>query len=338
MVIVSSQAMVQSLLWGVVSFVLAVLMGRPLIRLLQQHHVGKMIRPDGPATHQVKMGTPTMGGLMMLVPVLLLTVLTNLAQVMARCSSDLAGRASMWMPLGVMVAYALLGLYDDSRSLHDTTGVGMLARLKFPWQALIGVLAAAGLRLVLGLGGMAVPTLAQEVDIGWLYVPVAALLIVGFANGVNLTDGLDGLAGGTSAIAYFAYGVIAYFQGQTYLVTFCFTMVGAILGFLWYNVHPAQVFMGDVGSMALGAALATVALMTEQWLLLAIIGVVFVAEALSVMLQVGYFKWTKGKRLFKMAPLHHHFELLGWSEVQITQRFWLVASVAAMVGIALALL
>ncbi len=327
MAIVSPKAMAQSLLWGVGSFALTVLVGRPLIRLLQRRHVGKMIRLDGPATHQVKMGTPTMGGLMMLGPVLLLTVVTNLA-----------GRASLWMPLGVMVSYALLGLYDDWCGLHDRTGVGMLARLKFPWQLFIGVLAAAGLRFVLKLGGMAVPTLAQELDIGWAYVAVAALLIVGFANAVNLTDGLDGLAAGTSAVAYLAYGAIAYFQGQTYLVTFCFTMVGAILGFLWYNVHPAQVFMGDVGSLALGATLATVALMTEQWLLLAVIGVVFIAEVASVMLQVGYFKWTKGRRLFKMAPLHHHFELLGWSEVRITQRFWLIASVAAMVGIALALL
>jgi len=319
--------MASSLLCGLVSFVLAVLMGRPLIHLLQRRHIGKTIRLDGPTTHQVKVGTPTMGGLMILGPVLLLTVLTNLA-----------GRASMWMPLGVMAGFALLGLYDDWRGLQDRTGVGMLARLKFPWQLAIGVLAAAGLRFLLKLGGMAVPTLPQELDIGWAYLPVTALLIVGFANAVNLTDGLDGLAGGTSAIAYSAYGLIAYLQDQTYLAVFCFTMVGALLGFLWYNVHPAQVFMGDVGSMALGATLATVALMTEQWLLLAVIGAVFVAEVLSVMLQVGYFKWTKGKRLFKMAPLHHHFELLGWSEVQITQRFWLVASVAAMVGIALAVL
>jgi phospho-N-acetylmuramoyl-pentapeptide-transferase len=319
--------MAKSLLWGIGSFVLAVVAGRPLIRLLQRQHVGKTIRLDGPATHQVKMGTPTVGGLMMLGPILLLTVLTNLA-----------GRASMWMPLGVMVCYAALGLYDDWRSLHDRTGVGMLARLKFPCQLFVGVLAAAGLRFRLGLGGMAVPTLTQELDIGWAYVPIAALLIVGFANAVNLTDGLDGLAAGTSALAYLAYGVIAYFQAQTYLVTFCFTMVGAILGFLWYNVHPAQVFMGDVGTQALGATLATVALMTEQWLLLAVIGVVFVAEVASVMLQVGYFKWTKGKRLFKMAPLHHHFELLGWPEVRITQRFCLIASVAAMAGVALALL
>jgi phospho-N-acetylmuramoyl-pentapeptide-transferase len=174
-------------------------------------------------------------------------------------------------------------------------------------------------------------------DIGWLYVPAAAFLIVGGANAVNLTDGLDSLAGGTAAIAFVAYGVIAYLQGQVYLVTFCFTVVGAVFGFLWYNAYPAQLFMGDIGALALGGTLATVALMTEQWLLLAIVGIVFVAEALSVAAQVGYFKMTKGKRLFKMAPLHHHFELLGWSEVQIVQRFWLIAMLAAMVGIALAL-
>jgi len=318
--------MAQALLWGSVSFLLAVLSGGPLIRLLRRYRIGKTIRIDGPARHQVKMGTPTMGGLMILVPVLLVTVLTNLV-----------GRYSMLMPLGVMVAYGLLGIYDDWCGIHDRQGVGMLARLKFPWQVFIGLLAALGLRFILDLGGMAVPTFPQEFDIGGWYVLVATFLIVGTANAVNLTDGLDGLAGGTSAIAYIAYGVIAYLQNQIYLATFCFTMVGAILAFLWYNAYPAELFMGDVGSMALGATLATVALMTEQWLLLAVVGIVFVAEALSDILQVGYFKLTHGKRLFKMAPLHHHFELLGWSEVQITQRFWLIAILAAMVGIALAL-
>jgi len=318
--------MAHALLWGVMSFVLAVLSGRPLIRLLRRYGLGKTIRVDGPATHQVKMGTPTMGGLMILVPVLLVTVLTNLV-----------GRYSILMPLGVMVAYGLLGIYDDWRGVHDRGGIGMLVRLKFPWQASIGLLAAFGLRFVLDLGGMAVPTFPGEFDIGWWYLPIAAFLIIGAANAVNLTDGLDGLAGGTSAIAYVAYGIIAYLQNQSYLVTFCFTMAGAILAFLWYNAYPAELFMGDVGSMALGATLATVALMTEQWLLLSVIGVVFVAETVSDLLQVAYFKLTKGKRLFKMAPLHHHFELLGWSEVQITQRFWLIAMLAAMLGIALAL-
>jgi phospho-N-acetylmuramoyl-pentapeptide-transferase len=184
---------------------------------------------------------------------------------------------------------------------------------------------------------MAVPFLPKEVDIGWLYVPLATFLIVGSANAVNLTDGLDGLAGGTSAIAFAGFAVIAYLQGQAYLVTLCFTMAGAILGFLWYNVYPADLFMGDVGAMALGGTLATVALMTEQWLLLGVVGAVFVAETLSDILQVGYFRLTQGKRLFRMAPLHHHFEMLGWPEVRVTQRFWLVAVLAAMLGIALAL-
>jgi phospho-N-acetylmuramoyl-pentapeptide-transferase len=232
----------------------------------------------------------------------------------------------------------LLGIYDDLCGLQDRTGIGMLARFKFPWQVLIAVLAASGLRFILDLGGMAVPTFPREFDIGWWYLLVATFLIVGAANAVNLADGLDGLAGGTSAIAFVAYGIIAYLQGQAFLVTFCFTMVGAILAFLWYNAYPAELFMGDVGSMALGATLATVALMTEQWLLLALVGIVFVAEALSDVLQISYFKWSGGKRLFKMAPLHHHFELLGWSEMQIVQRFWLVSILAAMLGIALALL
>jgi len=318
--------MAHALLWGTLSFLLAGVCGGPLIRLLRRQGIGKTIRIDGPAMHQVKMGTPTMGGLMILLPVLLVTLLTNLTE-----------RYSILVPLGVMVAYGLLGIYDDLRGVRDRTGVGMLARFKFAWQALIGLLTAFGLRYILDLGGMAVPTFPLEFDIGWWYLPIASFLIIGAANAVNLTDGLDGLAGGTSAVAYMAYGVIAYLQVQVYLVTFCFTVVGAVMAFLWFNAYPAELFMGDVGSMALGATLATVALMTEQWLLLAIVGAVFVAEALSVLLQVGYFKWTGGKRLFKMAPLHHHFELLGWSEVQVVQRFWIVAILVAMLGIALAL-
>jgi phospho-N-acetylmuramoyl-pentapeptide-transferase len=161
--------------------------------------------------------------------------------------------------------------------------------------------------------------------------------IVGTANAVNLTDGLDTLAGGTAALAFAAYGIIAFLQDQSFLATFSFTVVGATLGFLWFNAHPAQVFMGDTGSLALGAALAVVAMMTGHWLLLPLIGIVFVAEALSVILQVAYFKLSSGKRIFLMSPLHHHFELLGWSEPQVTMRFWLAGMVAAMAGIALAL-
>jgi phospho-N-acetylmuramoyl-pentapeptide-transferase len=319
--------MAQALLWGTLAFVLSVALGAPLIRFLRAHGIGKTIRIDGPSTHQVKVGTPTMGGLMILGPVLGMTLLTNLVD-----------RHSILLPLGVMVAYGLMGMYDDWRGVQDHVGEGVLARFKFPWQVLVALLTAIGLRYVLDLGGMAVPTFARAIDIGLWYLPIAAFLVVGSANAVNLADGLDGLAGGTSAVAYVAYGIIAYLQGQAYLAVFCFTMVGSILAFLWYNAYPAELFMGDVGSMALGATLATVALMTEQWLLLAVVGVVFVAETLSVVLQIGFFKWGGGRRLFKMAPLHHHFELLGWSEVQTVQRFWLVAILAAMLGIALALL
>jgi phospho-N-acetylmuramoyl-pentapeptide-transferase len=187
-----------------------------------------------------------------------------------------------------------------------------------------------------------VPGVRQAVDLGWMWVPIAAFVIISSANAVNFTDGLDGLAGIIVASAFVAYGVIALLQGQVYLVHFCFTVVGACFAFLWYNAHPAQMIMGDTGSLALGATLGIVALMTGQWLLLPVVALVPVAETMSVILQVLYFKYTRrrfgqGRRVFKMSPLHHHFELLGWSETQVVQRFWLVGLLAAMAGVALAL-
>jgi phospho-N-acetylmuramoyl-pentapeptide-transferase len=165
---------------------------------------------------------------------------------------------------------------------------------------------------------------------------VAVLVIVSSTNAVNITDGLDGLAGLVGATAFVAYAVIAGLQGQVFLVRFCFTVVGALFAFLWYNAYPAQMFMGDTGSLAIGALLGVVALMTAQWTLLPLIAIIPASETLSVILQIVFFRWTKGRRLFRMAPLHHHFELLGWSETQIVQRFWLLGLLAAMVGVALA--
>ncbi|HLA44006.1 MAG TPA: phospho-N-acetylmuramoyl-pentapeptide-transferase, partial [Aggregatilineales bacterium] len=183
------------------------------------------------------------------------------------------------------------------------------------------------------------PMIPVEIEIArWIWIPIAILIIVGFSNAVNLTDGMDGLAGIIVATAFAAYGIIASLQGQSFLVQFCFIVVGACFGFLWYNAHPAQMFMGDVGSLSLGAALGTVALMTGQWTLLPLIAVIPVAEALSVVIQVTYFKYSDGHRVFRMAPLHHHFEKGNWSETQVVQRFWLVAILTAMVGIALVLL
>lgn len=353
----TSAPMPFTLTLGTVSFFLAVIWGRPLINLLRRWHIGKQIRLDGPNSHQAKMGTPTMGGLMILAPVFVITVVLNFANFL---SGFAAGRAflayfgfehgstligkSILVPLGVMVGFGLLGAFDDLAGVRGRNqGIGLLARYKFTGQVFIALLTALGLHFALNLRSVALPTVEQKIDIGIWYVPIAMFIIVGFANAVNLTDGLDGLAGSTAALAFAAYGIIAYLQGQYPLLAFCFTTVGALMAFLWYNAYPADLFMGDTGSQALGATLAVVALLSGQWLLLPVIGFIFVAEAGSVILQVACFQWTKrrygqGRRLFKMSPLHHHFELLGWSETQVTQRFWLVGILAAMLGIALALL
>lgn len=325
--------MASSLVLGTISFLLAVFWGSPLIKWLKRFRIGKQIRIEGPSSHKVKMGTPTMGGLMAVIPVLLITAALNLPNLRGL---NLIGR-SILLPMGVMLSFAILGAIDDLAGVRDHKGTGLLARYKFLWQILIAAVAALGLHFGLGLRSVALPTVPNKIDIGLWYLPIAMFIIVGSSNAVNLTDGLDSLAGGTVAIAFTAYGIIAYLQGQVYLVNFCFTIVGAVLAFLWYNAYPAMLFMGDTGALSLGATLGTVALMTGQWLLLPVVGIIFVAEALSDILQVAYFKLTKGKRIFKMAPLHHHFELKGWSEVQVTLRFWFIAMLAAMLGVALAL-
>lgn len=193
------------------------------------------------------------------------------------------------------------------------------------------------LKNVLNVPQMFWPGLNTVIDLGIWYIPLATFIIVAMSNAVNLTDGLDGLAGLISATAFAAYGGIAIMQGNLFVARFCFTIVGALFGFLWFNVHPAMMIMGDTGSLSLGAVLGVVALMTGQWLLLPLIAIIPVANAASVVLQVAYFKLTHGKRLFKMAPLHHHFELSGWSETQVVQRFWLIGLLAAIFGVALSI-
>ncbi len=331
--------MAYSLTLGAIAFSLAVIWGRPLILLLKKYGIGKKIRVEGPSSHLVKMGTPTMGGVMILLPVLLITLALNVANFLGR---TYIGR-SILVPLGVMVTFGLLGMLDDWEGVRGRRGQGLSARQKFALQVVLALLTALALHFALGLESIAVPTVPEKIPLGWWYIPIAMFIIIGASNAVNLTDGLDGLAGSIAAVSFTAYGVIAYLQGQIWLTTFCFTVVGAVLAFLWFNAHPAELFMGDTGSLALGATLGVVALMTGQWLLLPVVGAVFVAEAVSVMVQVGYFKLTKrlygqGRRVFKMAPLHHHFEALGWSETQVTWRFWLIGVLSAMLGVALALI
>ncbi len=330
-----NENMAVSLALAGLAFVVTLIIGRPIVTFLRQQKVGKQIRVDGPQTHFVKTGTPTMGGLMVSLAVVVITLVFNTL-----------GRLSMLLPIGVLLACAFLGAIDDRMNLVGGGRSGMTARFKFAWLTAFGVVAALLLHLPdpfgLGLHHIYVPFFGRY-DIAAAYLPLAAVAIVGSANAVNLTDGLDTLAGGTAAIAFVAYGIIAHVQGQLAVVTFCFTMVGALMGFLWFNAHPAQVFMGDTGSLALGASLATAAFMTGQWLLLPVVGFVFIAETASVILQVAWFKWTKrrtgrGRRLFKMTPLHHHFELLGWSETQVTMRFWMLGMMSGLIGVALALL
>ena len=325
--------MAYSLTLGTISFLLAVIWGRPLINLLKHLSLGKRIRIEQPSAHQVKTGTPTMGGLMILIPVLVITTVLNVANLLGL---NAIGQ-SVLVPMGVMIAFGTLGAVDDLMGVR-VIPIGLLGRYKLLWQFIFAFLTVLFLHYGLDLRSIAIPGIEDKIDIGIFYLPIAIFIIIGTSNAVNLTDGLDGLAGSIAAVAFSAFGVIAFLQGQIWLVAFIFTLVGAVLAFLWFNAHPAELFMGDTGSLAIGATLAVVALMTGQWLLLPVVGFVFMAEALSVILQVAYFKMTGGKRIFKMSPLHNHFELLGWSETHITQRFWLVGILSAMLGIALALI
>lgn len=321
------------------SFLLTVIWGNPLLRILRTFKVSETIRMDGPERHFSKLGTPTMGGVMVVLPVALITILLNSASLVG--PTEFLGN-SVLLPLGVMIAYALLGAIDDWAGLRgERRGEGMRARTKFIIQVLISFWASYALYQLLDAPHLYLPGFHIEFKVGLWYIPIAMFLIVGFSNAVNLTDGLDGLSGLIAATAFVAYGGIAILQGQVFVARFCFTLVGALFGFLWFNVHPAELFMGDTGSLSLGATLAVVALMTGQWAVLPIIAIIPVSVTLSVMIQTGYFKLTRrlygeGRRVFKMAPLHHHFELSGWSETQVVQRFWLISLMAAMIGVALA--
>ena len=319
--------MVRGLTLGAVAFLLGVLVGRPVINWLRDRGIGKQIRIEGPASHQVKTGTPTMGGLIFLIPLVIVIAIFM----------DILTFNSLLLPLGIVISCGALGAVDDLMSTVGRNRGGMTARFKMAWLLAIGLIAACTLYFLLRYDSIYVPFVREPIPIGIFYVPRAMFLIVGAANAVNFTDGLDSLAGGTTAIAFVSYGIIAYLQKQEPIVYLCFATVGALLAFLWFNAHPAMVIMGDAGALTLGALLAVCAMTTGQWLLLPLIGIVFVAETLAVILQVIYFKLTGGKRLFKMAPLHHHFEMIGWSETQVTMRFWMVSMVAGMLGVALAL-
>lgn len=317
------------------SFLLTVIWGPPLLRVLRHLKIGDKIRLELPEQYVNKMGTPTMGGILILLPVALITALLNAVSLIGL---TVLGR-SILVPLGTMLAYCGLGAVDDWEKLRGIhrVGEGMSGRTKFAIQVGLGLVIALALRYLLDVPELYLPVINVEIELGIWYIPVAVFIIVGAANAINFTDGMDGLAGLISATAFAVYGFIALVQGQVYLARFCFTLVGALFGFLWFNVHPAQLYMGDTGSLPLGATLGVVALMTGQWLLLPLVIIIPVSETISVIIQVLYFKLTQGKRFFKMTPFHLHFLLSGFSETQIVQRFWLISLLAAMLSIALAM-
>ena len=332
---------------GAVSFLLGVIWGGPLVEILRRLKAGKNIRDEIADMHAKKAGTPTMGGILIVLPVLVMTLALNLVSILR--SNAVIG-PSILLPLFVMVMFAIIGGVDDWQGFRRARGEarygeGLTGRDKMVLQVAVASIVAVGFSLYSRDGGfqfanqLVLPLFGIVIPISpILFIPIMVICIVGMSNAVNFTDGLDGLSGIISASAFAAYGVIAFLQGQIFLVQLCFIFVGACFAFLWFNAHPAQMFMGDVGSLALGATLGTIAIMTGQWLLLPIIAIVPMAELMSVILQVAYFKATKGQRLFRRSPIHHHFELSGWSETQIVQRFWLVGLLAAMIGVALALI
>ncbi len=330
----------RTILGALTALLISLLVGPFLIRRLNHYQISQSVRDDGPNTHLSKSGTPTMGGLLILVSIAVSTL----------CWADLSNRF-VWVVLAVTVMFGAIGWADDYRKLVRRDPTGLKARHKYFWQSVAGLAAAIFLFVTATVPAeteLIVPFVkAVAVDLGWVFVLLAYFVIVGTSNAVNLTDGLDGLAilptvmvaGALAMFAYVAgnfniahYLGIPYVPGVGEVSVFCGAMVGAGLGFLWFNTYPAQVFMGDIGALSLGAALGVVAVVVRQEIVLLIMGGVFVMETVSVILQVTSYKLT-GRRLFHMAPLHHHFELKGWPEPRVIVRFWIITVILVLIGL-----
>lgn len=331
----------RAILAALTALVISFLIGPWMINKLQVNQIGQRVRDEGPKTHLPKAGTPTMGGLLILVAITFSTLLW----------ADLTNRF-VWVTLLVTLAFGLIGFWDDYLKLVVGNSRGLIARYKYFWQSVAGLSCAIALYMTAkspAETALYVPLFKQvAIPLGLWYVAVTYFVVVGASNAVNLTDGLDGLAimpavlvGG--ALGVFAYATgnavfsgylgIPFIEGTGEILVFCATLVGAGLGFLWFNTYPAQVFMGDIGALALGAALGIVAVIVRQEIVLFVMGGVFVMETVSVMLQVASFKLT-GKRIFRMAPIHHHFELKGWAEPKVIVRFWIISVILVLIGLA----
>jgi len=332
----------RAILAALTALLISFLVGPVMIRKLAERQVGQRVRSDGPQSHLSKAGTPTMGGALILVAIVVGTLLW----------ADLANRF-VWITLAVTVAFGLIGFWDDYLKLVVGNSRGLIARYKYFWQTVAGLAAAIALYATARASAettLIVPFVKDFVlPLGPVaFVVLAYLVIVGSSNAVNLTDGLDGLAIMPAVLVAGALGVFAYASGNVVFANYlaipyvagagemlvlCAAIFGAGLGFLWFNTYPAQVFMGDIGALALGAALGVIAVIVRQEIVLFIMGGVFVMETVSVILQVGSFK-LRGKRIFRMAPIHHHFELKGWAEPKVIVRFWIITVILVLVGLA----
>jgi phospho-N-acetylmuramoyl-pentapeptide-transferase len=318
--------MIHALVSGVIAFGVSLALGWPILRYLRSQKTGKSISEYLPG-HQQKAGTPTFGGFMIWVPTFIVTAI----------AVDWWNHQSILLPLLVIGITGAAGFVDDLGTLQHRTGrKGLSWGFKIAFLTVLAAVAGYVLYEHVDVESVNVPW-AGSWALGPAYMLVALLIIVGTTTAVAITDGLDALAGGTTLIAFIAYGIIAFIQGQEFVATFAFIIAGANLGYVWYNAHPAMVIMGDTGALALGSSLAVVALMTGQWLLLPLIGFVFMAEAVSVAIQMTYFRLTGGRRLFRATPIHHHFEAIGWAETQIVTRAWILGIGTAMLGVAFAL-
>ena len=328
----------RTILTTLTSLVIFFILGVWAIKRLRAMQVGQYVRDDGPPNHLNKVGTPTMGGCLLL-PVIMASTLFWAEP----------KNVFVWLVMFVIVCFGLIGFVDDYLKTIRKSSHGLSIKSKFTLQVLAALVVAIVLHLYPGFDShLNVPFFKTITpDLGWVYIPMAIFIIVGASNAVNLTDGLDGLAIGPIIVAFSTYLIFAYLSGNVKtasylqipyvagsgeLTVLCGAVLGASLGFLWYNAYPAELFMGDVGSLPLGAVLGTVAVITKQELVLIVVGGIFVFETISVILQVAYFKMTGGQRIFRMAPIHHHFELKGWPESKVTVRFWIIAIILALLS------
>lgn len=323
----------------ITALLISFILGPWLIRKLQLLHIGQQIREDGPGSHLSKEGTPTMGGLLIIFSVAISTILW------ARLDVEY-----IWIVLTVTLGFGLVGFMDDYRKLNNQSSKGISGTSRLIAEVAIALTISIVLYLNPGFStNVTIPFFKKILpDLGWGYIVLSTFIIVGAANAVNLTDGLDGLAIGPATICFGTYLLFAYLAGNIKisgylqipyvagtgeLTVFCGAMVGAGVGFLWYNTYPAQIFMGDVGSLSLGGALGTIAVMTKQEIILAIVGGIFIVETISVIFQVGWFKVSNGRRIFRMAPIHHHLELKGWAEPKVIVRFWIISIILALIAV-----